>query len=97
MFVFLRDESAAESTPFMNPPWLTKEEIDDFCKPLTQAAAQIRHLRRQGLTVRKKPNGEALVMRSHFEQVMNPVANIKPAGRREPNRIGLIASFGKQA
>ena len=51
----------------------------------------------QGLTVRKKPNGDALVMRSHFEQVMNPVTNIKPAGRREPNRIGLIASFEKQA
>lgn len=97
MFVFLPDESTADSTPFMNPPWLTKEEIDDFCKPLTQAAAQIRHLKGQGLTVRKKPNGDALVMRSHFEQVMNPVTNIKPAGRREPNRIGLIASFGKQA
>ena len=97
MFVFLPDERPADSTLFMNPPWLTKEEIDDFCKPLTQAAAQIRHLKGQGLTVRKKPNGDALVMRSHFEQVMNPVTNIKPAGRREPNRIGLIASFGKQA
>ena len=79
----------------MNPPWLTKEEIDDLCKPLTQAAAQIRHLKSQGLTVRKKPNGEALVMRSHFEQVMNPVTNIKPAGRREPNRSGLIAAVQK--
>jgi hypothetical protein len=78
-------------------PWLTQDEIDDFCKPLTQAAAQIRHLQAQGLTVRKKPNGDALVMRSHFEQVMNPVANAKPAGRREPNRTGLIASFAKAA
>jgi hypothetical protein len=81
----------------MNPPWLTKEEIDDFCRPLKQPAAQIRHLRSQGLTVRKKPNGDALVMRSHFEQVMNPVTSINPARRRDPNRTGLIASFEKQA
>jgi hypothetical protein len=78
-------------------PWLSQDEIDDFCKPLTQAAAQIRHLQSQGLTVRKKPNGDALVMRSHFEQVMNPVATSKPAGRREPNRAALIASFAKAA
>lgn len=70
-------------------PWLTQDEIDDFCKPLTQAAAQIRHLQAQGLTVRMKPNGDALVMRSHFEQVMNvkvtgTAAALSPQGPRGP-------------
>jgi hypothetical protein len=74
-------------------PWLSQDEIDDFCQPLRQAAAQIRHLRSQGLTVRTKPNGAALVMRTHFEQVMNPVASATPTGRREPNRAALITSF----
>jgi hypothetical protein len=76
-------------------PWLSQDEIDDFCQPLRQAAAQIRYLRGQGLTVRTKPNGAALVMRSHFEQVMNPAPSQKPNGKREPNRLALLASFGR--
>lgn len=77
----------------MTPPWLTQEEIDDLCMPKKQAAAQIRFLKSQGLTVRTKPNGAPLVMRTHFEDVMNPAAKSNPDGKREPNRIGLIASF----
>lgn len=54
-------------------PWLTPDEIGDLCEPLTQHAAQIRYMRDElGLTVRTKPNGAPLVVRSHFEQVMNP-------------------------
>jgi hypothetical protein len=45
--------------------------------------------------VRTKPNGAAVVMRSHFEQVMNPVPSQKPNGKREPNRMALLASFGR--
>lgn len=77
------------------PPWLTQEEIDDFCAPLTQAAAQIRFMRRLGLTVAQKPNGAPLVIRSHFERVMNPSATkTAPRAKPEPNRAALQASFG---
>lgn len=74
-------------------PWLTQDEIDDFCRPLTQAAAQIRFLREHGLTVTRKPGGAPLVIRSHFEQVMNPGARPTKAAKREPDRAALVASF----
>lgn len=78
-----------------NYPWLTQAEIDDFCWPLTQAAAQIRFMRKQGLTVTRKPGGAPLVIRSHFEQVMNPITRPSKAIKREPNRAGLVASFAR--
>lgn len=79
-----------------SPPWLTENEIADLCKPLTQAAAQIRFLRSLGLTVKTKPNGAPLVIRSNFEQVMNPAGKQKPAARTEPNRAGYLAHVGKK-
>lgn len=78
------------------PPWLTNEELDDLCKPLTQAAAQIRFLRGLGLTVKTKPNGAPLVIRSHFEQVMNPAGTHKPQLRLGPNRAALLALHAKK-
>lgn len=78
------------------PPWLTNEELDDLCLPLTQAAAQIRFLQSLGLTVRTKPNGTPLVIRSHFEQVMNPPGKQKPEPRTQPNRAGYLAHVGKK-
>lgn len=74
-----------------SPPWLTKDEIEDLCQPLTQAAAQIRFLQSLGLTVKTKPNGTPLVIRSHFEQVMNPAGTHKPQLRLGPNRSALLA------
>lgn len=74
-------------------PWLSQAEIDDLCEPLTQHAAQIRFMSGLGLTVRTKPSGAPLVIRSHFEAVMNPAVKSKPEGKREPNREALIASF----
>lgn len=79
-----------------SPPWLTKDEIDDLCQPLTQAAAQIRFLRGLGLTVKTKPNGAPLVIRSHFEQVMNPAGKQKPAARTAPNRAAYLAFIAKK-
>jgi hypothetical protein len=76
-------------------PWLSQAEIDDLCQPLRQTAAQIRHLRRLGLVVRTKPNGAALVMRTHLEAIMNPVVSAKSNGKRAPNRKALIASFSR--
>jgi hypothetical protein len=74
-------------------PWLTQEEIDDLCQGLTQTAAQIRYLEGLGLTVRTKPNGTPLVLRSHLETVMNPTMPARTTGKAEPNRAGLLASF----
>ncbi len=73
--------------------WLDQDEIDDFCRPLKQHAAQIRFMRQHGLTVTRKPGGAPLVIRSHFEQVMNPGTSQAKTGKREPNRAGLVASF----
>lgn len=58
-----------------DPLFLTDTEIDALCAPLTQPAAQIRYLRSLGLLVKAKPNGRAIVVRSHAEAVLS--------GRRE--------------
>jgi hypothetical protein len=76
-------------------PWLTEEEITDLCAGLKQPAAQARFLRQLGLTVKKKPNGRPLVMRSHCEQVLNPQKKQKPQEKISPNRMALIHSFEK--
>lgn len=74
-------------------PWLSKEELDDMCFPLTSAAAQIRYLRREGLSVSTKPGGKPLLMRSELERVKG--ANRfdgQPAhtGTARPNRAALM-------
>jgi hypothetical protein len=74
-------------------PWLSDAEIAELCEPLEQAAAQIRHLKRQGYHVTKKPNGRPLLMRSELERVagagrLSAVAQNPPAG---PNVVGLQA------
>lgn len=51
--------------------YLTDAEIADLCAPLTQPAAQVRHLRALGLTVSTKPNGRPVVIRSHAELVLS--------------------------
>lgn len=51
--------------------YLTDAEIADLCAPLTQPAAQVRHLRALGLTVTKKPSGRPVVIRSHAEAVLS--------------------------
>lgn len=54
----------------MSTPWLTDDEIADLCAPLTQPAAQARYLRGLGLTVKLKPNGRPLVLRSNVEATL---------------------------
>jgi hypothetical protein len=59
-------------------PWLTDAEIDEACEGLTQDAARIRHLRRLGLKVDRKPNGKPLAWRpgqGPGETVQNPPAD----------------------
>jgi hypothetical protein len=82
-------------------PWLSQQEIDDLCEPLTQPAAQIRYLRDSlKLTVRAKPNGRALVLRSHVEDVLGglPAKKTRQKGSeapRQPNAGGLVLAFQK--
>ena len=80
--------------------YLTDAEIADLCSPLTQPAAQVRHLRALGLTVTVKPNGRPVVIRSHVEAVLsgrstagasNPVE--KTEVPQQPNRAALITLF----
>lgn len=78
----------------MTTPWLTQDEIDDLCAPLTQHAAQLRFIRGLGLTARTKPNGAPLVMRTHFDEAMAPEKKPIPA-KRQPNRAGLHLAFAK--
>lgn len=83
--------------------WLSQQEIDDLCEPLTQPAAQMRYMRETlKLSVRPKPNGRALVMRSNVEDVLGGL----PAGRKkrekpareapQPDAAGLVLAFSKR-
>lgn len=63
----------------MNGLYLSDAEIADLCAPLTQPAAQVRYLQQLGLQVAKKPNGRAVVVRSHAEAVLSGRAHA-PAG-----------------
>jgi hypothetical protein len=82
--------------------WLTRQEVDELCEPLKQPAAQMRFLRETlALTVREKPNGRPLVLRSHFENVLGGLPK-KHNGRGMPNRpsaqpnvAGLQLAFSK--
>lgn len=81
--------------------WLSQQEIDDLCEPLTQPAAQIRYLRDSlKLTVRAKPNGRALLLRSHVEEILGGLLHKKPRQKpaeagRQPNSAGLVLAFQK--
>lgn len=78
-------------------PWLSDEEIADLCDGLKQSAAQARYLRHLGITVREKPNGRPLVMRAEVERLAGPITKTPNTGKREPNRIGLVATFKRAA
>ena len=71
----------------MTPPFLTDEEIDKICEPLTQGAAQIRLLKRLGIKVQRKANGRPLVWRRDVEQSSPPASENRPRVRlmAEPN------------
>ena len=74
-------------------PWLSQEEVDDLCKPLTQAVAQARYLKREyGIDCKRKPCGALVVFRHQLE----PKA-AKPSSRPQPNRGALLALVSKPA
>jgi hypothetical protein len=84
-------------------PWLSQQEVNDLCEPLTQPAAQIRFLRDSlGLAVKPKPNGRALVLRSSVEEVLGGLpakrkTKAAPAQRAptQPNVQGLTLAYSQ--
>ena len=84
----------------MTTPWLTDTEVDDLCAGLTRNDAKARHLRGMGLVVNAKPNGRALVMRSHAEAVLSGLKQVQAeatqAQAARPNRDALILAFGRR-
>lgn len=81
-------------------PWLSQQEIDDLCEPLTQPAAQIRFLRDSlKLAVKAKPNGRALVLRTNVEDVLAGLPARKKKHEQparppaQPNAAGLVVAF----
>lgn len=78
-------------------PWFTQIEVDDLCEPLKQHAAQVRFIRGLGVPVRTKPNGAPLVMRTHFEESMNPAGKPRKREKPQPNFAALrLAYSGKK-
>lgn len=68
-------------------PYLSQEELDELCHPLTQGAAQIRLLRSWGVKVERKANGRPLVWRCDVERRPEPSAPraTVAAASNEPN------------
>jgi len=81
------------------PPYLTQAEIAHHCTPLTQPAAQIRHLRRMGMHVEMSRNGRPVVARSEFERVMtggHPTEAANDPGGVQPDADALKAFLTKR-
>jgi hypothetical protein len=83
-------------------PWLENALVDELCEGLTQDAANIRFLRSLGLTVKRKPCGRPLVLRSNVEAVLGgmptPAARDGQADRQlaQPGVAATILQFGKK-
>jgi hypothetical protein len=76
---------------------LEDHEINAICDGLTQPAAMVAYLRRQGFEVRKKPNGRPLVSRANFEAVMRGNATPAAPSSPGPNTAAILQMFGKRA
>lgn len=82
----------------MSTPYLTTDEINDICDPLTQPAAQIRHLQRMGMQVLRKANGRPLVARAEYERVAvrhDDGQQVSTAPANQPDIAALRAAVGK--
>lgn len=78
----------------MSTPCLSDDELLEICKPLTQPAAMIRYLKREGFHVKRRPNGWPLVSRAHYEAVMMGTAvDATPDKAAGPNVQALLDRF----
>lgn len=80
----------------MPSPYLHQQEIDEMCEPLINGAAQIRYLKQQGFIVLAKPNGKALLLRAHRDEVLRGIAMINEPMMR-PSKIMGLAQTNKEA
>lgn len=71
-------------------PHLTDDEIASITEPLTQGAARCKYLERLGLKVEPRPNGQPLVGRAHFEEVMRG----RPGEAANDSRTGKVNFAG---
>ncbi len=80
------------------PPFLTAEEINGICQPLTMPAAQCKYLAGLGLLVKRKPNGHALVARSEFERVMGAerFGRAQNDAHNGPNVTGMLEHLNRR-
>ncbi len=77
-------------------PYLSDDEILGFCRPLTQPAAMIRYLKREGFHVKRRPDGWPLLSRANFDAVMMGHAQPAAAGdtpQAGPNVQALLDRF----
>lgn len=83
-------------------PYLSDEEINEICDPLTQPHAQIRYLQGLGIPVSRKPSGRPLVGRAAFDRVMAgapaEAANDThaPPASPQPDHAALQQLFNRQ-
>lgn len=83
-------------------PYLSDDEINEICDPLTQPHAQIRYLQSLGVPVSRKPNGRPLVGRAAFDRLMAgspPVAandTHAPPQDGQPDHAALQQLFNRQ-
>jgi len=80
---------------------LTDAEIREMVFPLTQPAAIVRWFKKQGFTVKVRPNGMPLVSRAHFDAMMTVGEVPKEETQFDPatmvDSAALIARFQKRA
>lgn len=76
-------------------PFLSQAEIDEACHPLKQPAAQVRHLAALGIPVKRKPGGQALVLRQHLDAALagQPHPTHQP---QQPNAAAVIDFFTRR-
>ena len=53
----------------MNPAFLTEAAVNQLCDPLSQAAAQCRWLKGQGIPFLRSPSGRPVVLRTSIAEI----------------------------
>ena len=81
-------------------PFLSQSQIDELCEGLCQKAAKVRYLRKLGLHVTVKPNGDPHVARSEYERVFGAARigqqKIKATPGSEPDTSAAILLLNRR-
>lgn len=68
---------------------LSDEEIARICYPLTQGYARIKFLRSLGLHVDRRPDGQPLVNRAHYDEVRSGKKQLEAVDADDGPRWGV--------